>query len=106
MEVNGFWLVFGLGFLGGLIAEVFGWYKLRTSPNLPAYSKSLIYWGITLLFIIIGGLLASLYGTTNVNAILAVNIGASAPLLIAALLGTAPKLPEPGAPRASIAASS
>jgi hypothetical protein len=94
MAVNGFWLIFGLGCFGGVAAEAFSWYKLRTSPNLPAYSKSLFYWGITILFIIIGGILASLYGTSNVNAILAANIGASAPLIVAALLGTAPKIAE------------
>jgi hypothetical protein len=70
------------GMIGGILGELIKWYKLRTSENLPKYLKSPFYWIITLLVIISGGILAVLYGYVKVSAILAVNIGISAPLLI------------------------
>jgi hypothetical protein len=96
MDVSGFLPVFGWGCFGGILAESLSWYQLRESPHLPAYAKSAFYWGITLLFIIIGGILACLYGTVKVNGILAVNIGASAPIIIASL-GSTPAKPAQNA---------
>jgi hypothetical protein len=90
LEISGILDVFVLGLVGGAAAEAVRWYKIRDSPNRPIYWKSPFYWTITVIMILIGGGLACLYGTENVNSILAVNIGASAPLIISALTSTVP----------------
>ena|SRR2546421_8742904 len=90
MTINGLWLVFLVGCLGGLLGEAIKWFQLRESPSLPAYSRSLFYWLITLLMIVLGGILATLYGTDNRNALLVANIGLTAPLIIKALAQTTP----------------
>ena len=94
--VTGIWIVFGIGILGGALAELAKWIALReTNPdNFPVYAKSVVYWLITIILMIVGGILALLYGYTEVDAILVANIGASAPLIIRALASTTP----PGTP--------
>jgi drug/metabolite transporter (DMT)-like permease len=90
MQLNGLWQVFLAGSFGASIAELLKWYGLRESENLPTYAKSFFYWMVTGGMVLAGGVLATLYGTSNVNAILAVNIGVSAPLTIAAFSKAAP----------------
>jgi len=90
MIINGFLFVFLVGCLGGLLGEAIKWFQLRESANLPAYVRSPFYWFITFLMIVLGGLLATLYGIDNRNAILIANIGLSAPLIIKALAETNP----------------
>lgn len=98
MEINGFWTVFSLGYFGGILAEALKWYRLRESPNLPHYAKSIRYWASTVVVAVLGGVLTTLYGVANVNAILAVNIGATAPLIISALASSVPPPPPLPAP--------
>ncbi len=100
MEVDGFLWVFLLGGFGGVLVELWKWFQLRESPNFPSYVRSVFYWGITVAMIAAGGVLAALYGTDGVNAILAVNIGASAPAIIRTLATTVPQLLPPGPARA------
>jgi len=90
MQLCGFFPVFLVGCFGGFLAELIKWYGMRESDNLPKYARSLRYWLITVAIIICGGMLATLYGTTHVSALLAVNIGASAPLVISSLARTLP----------------
>ena len=90
MQLSNFWQVFLVGCFGGALAELIKWYGMRESPNLPSYVKSLRYWLITASVVLCGGVLATLYGTTSVNALLAVNIGASAPLIISSLARSQP----------------
>lgn len=90
MSINGILFVFLVGCLGGLLGEAIKWFQLRESANLPAYVRSPFYWFITFLMIVLGGLLATLYGIDNRNAILIANIGLSAPLIIKALAETNP----------------
>lgn len=85
MIITGFFNVFLFGVLGGFLGELLKWYNLRTSKNLPVYIKSPFYWIITMLIILSGGFLAILYGYEDINAISAVNIGLSCPLIIRAL---------------------
>ena len=85
MLLNGIWQVFLVGCFGGIILEAVKWYGLRDSANLPVYCKSAPYWGITIVMILIGGGLAIFYGTENIDPLLVLNIGASAPVIISAL---------------------
>jgi hypothetical protein len=39
MIIVGSYATFGTGCAGGVIAELFHWWNLRESPQLPAYSK-------------------------------------------------------------------
>jgi len=88
-------LLYGMG--GGLAAELVGFWKLRhtSRSELPEYLRSWFYWGVTLPMIGLGGGLAWLYSTSDVslNPILAVNIGASAPLIIGVFAGQTPTIP-------------
>ena len=61
----------------------------------PEYTLKWQYWVVTLLMILAGGLLVIAYlrSQVMVNPIMAINIGASAPLLIGALVSQAPPIP-------------
>ncbi|WP_321480589.1 hypothetical protein [uncultured Bacteroides sp.] len=101
---NTFLSVFLCGTFGGFLSELLKWYRIRESKELPFYAKSTVYWVITVLIILSGGLLATLYGTKDVSPILALNIGISAPLIIQNLSKLAPvpandKLPKFDAPK-------
>jgi hypothetical protein len=98
LEVSGIWQVFALGLIGGSAAELVRWYKIRDSPNKPDYLKSAFYWMVTVMMILLGGGLAVVYGTENVNALLGINIGASAPLILTALASTIPPGTTPPPP--------
>ena len=85
-------MAFLLGVFGGFLAELGRWWKIREGPNFPNYIKTIFYWIITILMIIAGGGLAYVYMLMgDLNAILAVNVGASAPLIISGLANTPPK---------------
>lgn len=85
MVLNGFLAVFGVAVLGGLTLELYKWWQLRESEAFPVYAKKPKYWVITALMVLAGGGLAALYGTDDVEAILAFNIGLSSPAIIRAL---------------------
>jgi len=84
MQISGVW-VFVFGCFGGSLLELLRWWKIRESPDLPAYWNKKFYWLLTFAMIAAGGLIATAYGSGPVNAIQAMNIGASAPALIGAL---------------------
>ena len=96
MQVSGFWGIFGLGVFGGILGEAIKWYRIRESRFLPDYVKSPLYWLITAVIILSGGILSSLYGLEPKNAILIVNIGISSPLIIQALAQSHPLLMPKG----------
>lgn len=75
--------IFFAGLFGGFLVEVLHWFKIR-HEDIPHYAKKWIYWVITALMIICGGVLAIIYAecSTGLNIIVAMNIGASAPLII------------------------
>jgi len=83
-------VIFLMGCLGGLLGELSHWYQLRESGNYPDYAKKAIYWIVTLGMILAGGGLAVAYGIKDPNAILIINIGLSAPLIIKALSASVP----------------
>lgn len=82
-----------VGCLGGAFLELLKWYGMRESAEFPTYTKSFRYWAVTGAMIIAGGVVAMLYGYQDVNAILAFNLGASAPAIIRSL-ATPPSPPE------------
>lgn len=88
-------MIIVLGIAGGALAELVRWYKLRESPNLPVYIRSPLYWTVTILMIFAGGFVAYVYGEIGpLNALLAVNVGASTPLIITGLVITPPPRPS------------
>lgn len=90
MELSGFWPVFLAGSFGGALAELAKWYGMRENKNMPTYVRSVVYWATTAAMVLCGGLMASLYGFQRVTAVLAMNVGASAPLIIASFAKATP----------------
>lgn len=93
--IEGFWW----GALGGFFAELLGWFKLRheAPANLPVWFRTLYYWACTLGMILAGGVLVIAYLRSDVklNPITAINLGASAPLLLGSFAGQTPPI-DPG----------
>ncbi len=84
---------FGLGLLGGGLAEFMKWYQLREeSPNWPVYAKTKGYWVLTGLMILIGGFFTTFYGLDTSQPLLPLNVGLSAPLILKGLAANAPAL--------------
>ncbi len=90
---DGFWL----GVLGGIFGELVNLFKLRQQPInvLPVWIRSAWYWTLTVLMVLSGGGLVAIYLTSNIQVapILAVNIGASAPLILGTLVAQVPAIP-------------
>lgn len=82
MILNEGYQIFLCGLFGGFLGELLKWYRLRCSADLPSYIKSPFYWIITILIIISGGLLSLLYSSERMSAIMSLNIGISAPLIL------------------------
>jgi hypothetical protein len=82
------------GIFGGLLAELLGLYKLRTQAPaaFPSYLRSAFYWVVTIGMILAGGVLVWIYNKSGLDLkpIIAVNIGASAPLILGSLVQTKP----------------
>jgi hypothetical protein len=91
MTIEGGYAVFGIGCAGGLLAELLHRWNLRESPQLPAYAKNPFYWGITVAMILAGGLIAWIYFGGRAEAIIAVHIGVSTPLILQKLVTTVPE---------------
>jgi len=87
---------FLFGVLGGLFGEILSLFKLRHQPVklLPIWVKSPWYWTMTILMILSGGGLVVIYMMSSIAVapILAVNIGASALLILGTLVAQAPAI--------------
>lgn len=90
-SIDGF--VFGM--IGGLLAELLGLFKLRQQAptDLPSWIRSPFYWIVTVLMVLAGGVLVVIYRKSNIDLqpIVAVNLGASAPLIIGSLVAQTPR---------------
>jgi hypothetical protein len=91
MNIAGFWLTFLVGCFGGIMGEALNWYARRNSPRIAAYLRGARYWVTTIVMILIGGVLATLYGVEEKSAILVAQIGLTAPLIIKALAQIPPQ---------------
>lgn len=83
------------GVAGGMAAELLKWYGRREELHrgVPDFAKSWSYWVVTFAMVAAGGLLVYAHqasGTITLSPILALNIGASAPLLLGALAKQVP----------------
>ena len=95
MPLTTFIQVFLVGSLGGCLLEIVHWWNLRRrNPRFPKYARSLFYWLVTVLMALSGGLLAVLYFGDQAEAIVALHVGISAPLILQKLAST---MAEPGA---------
>ena len=83
------------GLAGGFFAELLGWFKLR--QQLPAMVPAPVYWIITGLMIVVGGIMVVAYLRSNIplNPLLSLNVGAATPLIIGSLVAQAPAV-DPG----------
>jgi hypothetical protein len=82
-----------IGFVGGVAAELVGvWEQRHTGP--PAYVRSTFYWIAVILMSGLGAGLVWLYEDSGVKIapFLALNIGASAPLILRQLTRATPDL--------------
>jgi hypothetical protein len=88
-----------IGFAGGFVAELVGIWDHRhtAAADLPDYLKSGFYWGVVVVMSAIGAGLVWLYEDSGIKLapFLALNIGASAPLILRQLTRSAPDV-EPG----------
>jgi len=96
MVFEGALKVFLIGCGGGFLNELLHWWNLRDKSELPEYARSLKYWIITVLMIPVGGAMAWFYFGQKANAILALHVGLSTPLILQKLIVS---IPEPGAVR-------
>jgi hypothetical protein len=90
MIVVGGYAIFGIGCAGGVLAELLHWWNLRESPQLPAYSASPFYWALTVAMILAGGLVAWVYFGERAEAIIALHVGLSTPLILQKLATSVP----------------
>lgn len=85
------------GAFGGSIPELIAIYKLRNfdKANRPDWLKSFFYWSITIVMISIGAGLVYFYKSVlnvQVNELLAIHIGASAPIILQGLAQGKPEV--------------
>ena len=96
------------GAVGGVVAEVLRWYRVRETlyEGMPHWAADWKYWVVTVLMIGVGSLLVLMHqdSGTRMTPTLAVNVGASAPLFVSALLSKAPEVQDVEPPRHCTAA--
>ena len=80
--------VFVAGLVGGLLLEFLHWYGLRRDAKLPEYAAKPMYWILSVVMALVGGVLAELYFGSRAEAIVAVHVGLSAPIILQKLMTT------------------
>ena len=84
------------GLFGGILAELLALFKLRhqSAQSLPVFLRSKFYWIVTIAMMCAGGGLAAVYLNSGIRLIpiLAVNLGASAPLIFGSLVAQVPPI--------------
>ena len=94
--------IFLWGLFGGVGAEISVVFALRhrEAKEFPYWLKSWTYYIVSLVMVSFGGGIALAYASsgTTLNAILAIQIGASAPLIFRKLTEAIPETPRPPDP--------
>jgi len=90
MVVEGAGGVAGIGLAGGVLAELLHWWNLREDKQLPDYAKSPMYWIITAGMILAGGFVTWIYFGQSAEAIVALHVGISTPLILQKLVTSIP----------------
>ena len=88
---------FLFGLSGGSAIELLKWWNLRHElkpKGIPDWSKSWLYWIITVLMIFAGGFLVIVYLKSGavLNTVLAVHIGASTPVILTGISRETPPI--------------
>jgi len=90
------------GLAGGIIAELLSLFEIRrTLPSeWPHWLKSKGYWSITTGMILAGAMLVLAYERSGMklSALVAMNVGASAPLVLRQFTSAVPRQPTPPDP--------
>lgn len=81
--------VFLAGLAGGCLLELLHWYALKKEPRFPDYARSPAYWVLSALMAFAGGGVALLYFGARAEALVAVHVGLSAPLILQKLASAA-----------------
>lgn len=89
MILTSYTQVFLVGVCGGCLLELLHWHALRKDGAWPAYSRSVGYWVLIALMALAGGGLALLYFGARAEALVALHVGLSAPLILQKLATTA-----------------
>lgn len=87
------WGVFLAGTAGGCLLELLHWYGLRRDGKLPDYARNVFYWGVTAFMALAGGGLAWLYFGSRAEAVVALHVGLSTPLILQKLTTTIAQTP-------------
>jgi hypothetical protein len=102
MMLSEAWEVFAVGFSGGVLLELLHWYNIYRTPESPNYARSPKYWIVTLLMAVAGGLVALFYFGARTEAIIALHVGLSTPLILQKLAATAAEPPGVKSSRLSV----
>ena len=83
------------GIRGGIAAEALRWFRIRDElyKGVPDWARSWLYWMVTIVMIVFGGVFVRAYENSadvQLNALLALNIGASAPLILRSFVSQVP----------------
>ena len=91
MVVEGATSIFGFGCAGGALAELLHWWNLRQNKQLPDYAISPLYWVVTLAMVVAGGFITWVYFGQRAEAVLALHVGVSTPLILQKLVTSIPQ---------------
>ncbi len=95
MSLTSMLTVFVVGALGGALLELVHWWNLRRrNARFPNYAKSPFYWCVTILMALAGGAVAVFYFGEQAEAMVALHVGISTPLILQKLATT---MASPGA---------
>jgi hypothetical protein len=85
--------VFLVGLAGGAVLELVHWYNIRRDEHFPTYAASPLYWIVTALMAVVGGVLAVIYFGSQAEPIVTFHVGLSTPLILQKLTTTIANVP-------------
>lgn len=78
-----------VGCLGAVAAEALHWHGLRRRARLPIYLKSIFYWIVTAVMVLLGGFVAWLRYGADGSALDVFAMGLAAPIILQKLMSQA-----------------